>query len=152
MSAGKPIMTRPKSALFSGLVHSEDGQLLETTFIGDEAHYVLLDDGFKRHILAESVDRQVVGWLRGQAIANKEMVSENMMELLGKDDLFTKAMIISNINKIDEVVDEGIPDDARTILGMMGFRVIVNLHGELVALKLPGQGNPFTQEFDDDDL
>jgi hypothetical protein len=80
------------------------------------------------------------------------MVSENMMELLGKDDLFTKAMIVSSINKIDEVMDEGIPDDARTMLGMMGFRVIVNLHGELVALKLPGQGNPFMQEIDDDEL
>jgi hypothetical protein len=33
----------------------------------------------------------------------------------------------------------GLPEDARTMLGMMGFKVIVNTHGEVVNLEMPGR-------------
>ncbi|GAB4448752.1 MAG: hypothetical protein Fur0044_44400 [Anaerolineae bacterium] len=128
-----------RQALFTGLIYNEAGQPVETTFIGSEPNYIILDGDFKRHVAAEEVDRQVVGWLQEQAEANKEMVSAGMMAMLGKDDLFTKAMIDSSLTHMERVMEQGLPDDARTMLGMMGFKIIVNTHGEVVNLEVPGQ-------------
>jgi hypothetical protein len=84
----------------------------------------------------------VIEWLQRQAEANKELVSQNVMTMLGKDDLFTKAMIDSSINRMGEIMEQGLPSDARLMLGMMGFRIIVNLHGEVIDLKMPAQELP----------
>jgi hypothetical protein len=127
-----------RQALFTGLIYNEAGQPVETTFIGSEPNYIILDGDFKRHVAAEEVDRQVIGWLQEQAEANKEMVSAGMMAMLGKDDLFTKAMIDSSLTHMERVMEQGLPDDARTMLGMMGFKIIVNTHGEVVNLEVPG--------------
>jgi hypothetical protein len=129
-----------RQALFTGLVYDEDGQPVETTFVGTEPHYVILDDDFKRHVAAIEVDRQVLNFLQEQAEANKDMVTQGMMGMLGKDDLFTKAMIDSSLTHMDRVMEQGLPEDARTMLGMLGFKIIVNLHGEVVNLEMPGQG------------
>ena len=64
------------------------------------------------------------------------------MAMLDKDDLFTKAMIDSSIGNMEQMMDQGIPDDARMMLGMMGFKVVINVHGELVKLDMPTQEAP----------
>jgi hypothetical protein len=38
-----------------------------------------------------------------------------------------------------KIMEMGLPEDARTMLGMMGFKIIVNMHGEVVNLEMPGQ-------------
>ena len=126
-------------ALFTGLVYDEAGQPVETAFVGTEPHYVILDGDFKRHVAAREVDRQVINFLQEQAEANKDMVTQGMMAMLGKDDLFTKAMIDSSLTHMDRVMEQGLPEDARTMLGMLGFKIIVNVHGEVVSLEMPGQ-------------
>jgi hypothetical protein len=136
-----------RQALFSGLVYDENGELVETTFIGTEPHYVVMDGDFKRHVPAESVDRQVIEVIQQQAEANKELVSEQIMTMLNQDDLFTKAMIDSSINHMDQVMEQGLPDDARMMLGMMGFKIIINVHGELVNLDMPAQESPGDEEW-----
>ena len=125
-------------ALFAGLVVDENGQPLETTYLGDEAQYVLDDNGFHRHIDAEAVDRQVLAQLQGQIEANKDMVEEGIMKMMGSEDIFTKAAIDKSIKDMDQVLKQGIPDEARQMLGMMGFRVVVNYHGEVVRIDQPG--------------
>ncbi len=137
-----------RSALFAGLVYSQEGDLVETTFIGPEPHYIIMDGNFKRHVPAEEIDRQVLEWIQQQASANKDMVSEQIMQFLGKDDLFTKAMIDSSIDRMDQqVMEQGLPDDARMMLGMMGFKIVVNVHGELVDLEIPSQELPGDEEW-----
>jgi hypothetical protein len=69
------------------------------------------------------------------------------MGMIGQDDLFTKAMIDSSIGNMEQMMVQGLPDDARIMLGMMGFKIIVNVHGEVVNLEMPGAGM-----IDDDDL
>jgi hypothetical protein len=32
----------------------------------------------------------------------------------------------------------GIPEDMRTYLGMMGFKVVINMHGEVLDIDQPG--------------
>jgi hypothetical protein len=33
---------------------------------------------------------------------------------------------------------QGIPDEARQMLGMMGFRIVVDYHGEVIRIDQPG--------------
>lgn len=125
-------------ALFAGLVIDENGQPLEVVNTGDEAQYVLNDDGFRRHIDAEAVDRQVLTQLQEQIEANKEAVEQGIMKMMGSEDIFTKAAIDKSIKDMDQVLKQGIPDEARQMLGMMGFRVIVNYHGDVLRIEQPG--------------
>jgi hypothetical protein len=62
-----------------------------------------------------------------------------MLQMLGKDDLFTKAMVDASIENMDQVIETGLPEDARTWLGMLGFRVVINRHGEVQELDMPEQ-------------
>jgi hypothetical protein len=130
-------------ALFAGLVFNERDEPAEVVYIGAAPHYVILDDEFRRHVEAGAVDRQVMELLRQQVLSNRELVTQEMLAMLGKDDLFTKAMIdasIQNLERHMEVLFEhGLPEDTRTWLGMLGFKVVVNIHGEVVRLDAPGQ-------------
>jgi hypothetical protein len=125
-------------ALFAGLVVDESDRPLEVVSIGDEAQYVLDDNGFRRHIDAEAVDRQVLVQLQGQIEANKAAVEEGIMKMMGSEDIFTKAAIDKSIENMDQVLKQGIPDEARQMLGLMGFRVVVNYHGEVLRINQPG--------------
>ena len=125
-------------AVFAGLVIGENGQSLEVVTIGDEAQYVLDDNGFRRHIDAEVVDRQVLTQLQEQIEANKDAVEQGIMKMMGSEDIFTKAAIDKSIQNMDQVLTQGLPDDARQMLGMMGFRVVVNYHGEVLRIEQPG--------------
>jgi len=127
----------PHPALFTGLVQDEEGQPVDTVLVGDVPHYVVDDAGFRRHIEAEAVDRQVIEMLRQQFLAHREIATEAMLQMLGQDDLFTKAMIDASIKNMDRVIEQGLPDEARAWLGMLGFRVIVNTHGQVVRLNMP---------------
>jgi hypothetical protein len=129
-------------ALFSGLVVDPDGRAVDTALVGGEAHYVVLDGDFRFHVLAEPVDREVLGVLREQIMANREAVTEGAMRMLGQDDLFTKAMIDSSLTNMDDhftrLIEQGLPEEARAYLGMLGFRIVLNYHGEIVRFEQPG--------------
>jgi hypothetical protein len=136
-------MNPPRHALFAGLVFNEQDEPAEVVYIGAVPHYVILDDGFRRHVEAETVDRQIIELLRQQILSNQELVTEGMLAMLGKDDLFTKAMIDASIQNIDRHIDllfqQGLHEDTRTWLGMLGFKVVVNVHGEVVHWDAPAQ-------------
>jgi hypothetical protein len=125
-------------ALFPGVVVDEQNRPLEVSMIGDEAQYVIDDNGFHRHIDAASIDRQVLNELQGQIEANKDLVEQQMMKMMGKEDLFTKAAIDQSLGNMDQVLERGLPDGALQWLGMMGFKIVVNLHGEVIKFDQPG--------------
>jgi len=131
--------TRARTALFAGLVQDEDGKPVDTVMVGDVPNYVVEVDGFRRHVEAEAVDRQVIELLREQFMEHREIATDAMLKMLGKDDLFTKAMIDASIKNMDQVIHQGLPEAARAWLGMLGFRVILNTHGEVVELEMPEQ-------------
>jgi hypothetical protein len=131
-----------RQALFAGLVFNEESAPAEVAYVGDEPHYVILDQDFRRHVASEYIDRQVLQWLQEQILANQQLVTEGMLSMLGKDDLFTKAMIDASIHNIDRLIDQGLPDDARAWLGMLGFRIAVDIHGDLLHVELPTQEGP----------
>ncbi len=126
-------------ALFAGLVFDEYERVVETAVIGGDAHYVIDDNGFRRHIDAEEVDRQVLGIFLEQLEDNKELAVEQMLNMMGKDDLFTKAAVDASLRNVDmdEIIKQGIPEQARNMMGMLGFRITINLHGEVVKMDQP---------------
>ncbi len=128
-----------RQAMFEGLVYDEYENPVSVAYIGDEAQYVVDDDGFHRHVDAEKIDRQVLNVFMQQLADNKDMAVEQAMSMMGKDDLFTKAAIDAQISNIDmeQIMAQGIPLQARNMLGMLGFRIIINVHGELIGLNQP---------------
>jgi hypothetical protein len=132
----------PKQPLFAGLVVDEEGHVAGTALVGDEPCYVVDDAGFRRHIPAEQVDRAVLAQMQEMMKGSEGFISEQTAKMLGQDDIFSKAMIenqLKNIDKqFDALVNAGIPEDARAYLGMMGFKVVINHHGEVVKLDQPG--------------
>ncbi len=128
-----------RQALFAGLIYDEEGQPVDTAVIGDEAQYVIDDDGFLRHVDAEAVDRQVLAIFLDQLEQNRDMAVEQTLNLMGKDDLMTKAAIEASLRNIDmdQIIAQGMPAQARDMMGMMGFRIIINFHGEVIGMDQP---------------
>jgi len=131
-----------RQPLFAGLVLDEFGNAAETTVIGDEPCYVVDDAGFRRHIPAEQVDKQVLGQIANLMKGSEDLISEQTAKMLGQEDVFTKAAIeqqLKNIDKqFDQLMQAGIPEDMRAYLGMMGFKVVINMHGEVLDIDQPG--------------
>lgn len=128
-----------RQAIFDGLIYDEYDNPVTTAVIGGEAQYVVDDDGFHRHIDAERVDRQILDFFLEQLAQNKDMAVQQAMEMMGQDDLLTKAAIDASLRNIsaDQIIAQGVPAQARDMLAMFGFRVIINIHGEVVRMDQP---------------
>ncbi len=111
-------------------------------YVGDEPCYVVDDNGFRRHIPSEQVDRQVLESMHEMIEGHEDIISEQAAKMLGQEDIFSVAMMASQLKQIEDhfetLLDTGIPEDARAYMGMMGFRVRINLHGEVLAVEQPG--------------
>ncbi|MCB0046662.1 MAG: hypothetical protein H6642_10660 [Caldilineaceae bacterium] len=129
-----------QNAMFSGLVIDERGNAVEVSQVGDRACYVVNDDGFHRHIDAEMVDRQVLRFMRGQVEGQRDLAVTSMLDMLGQDDIFTKAAIESSIDNMEDAVGNPIPQDALQWLGMLGFQIVINEQGEVQEINLPAGG------------
>lgn len=132
----------PKQALFQGLVFDEYNRPAETALVGDEPCYVVDDAGFRRHIPSEQVDRQVLGQIAELMKGSEDLISKETAKMLGQEDVFTTAAIEQQLKNIDRQFDQlmqaGIPEDMRAYLGMIGFKVVINVHGEVLSIDQPG--------------
>lgn len=132
----------PRQPLFAGLVIDESGRPAESAMIGSDPCYVIDDAGFRRHIPAEQIDRAVLSQMAEMMKGSEDILSEQTAKMLGQDDPFSKAMIEQQLKNIDKQFDilmqTGIPEDMRAYLGMMGFKVIINYHGEIIRVEQPG--------------
>ena len=131
-----------RMALVAGLVVDEDEQPIDVAMVGGEAFYVVEDDGFRRHVESEEVDRQVLDHLKEMIAGHEDLITEGTMKMIGQEDVFTKAMIETSLNDMDaqfnQLIEQGLPEEARAWMGMLGFRVVINLHGEVVRVEQPG--------------
>lgn len=132
----------PRQPLFAGLVVDENDRAVGTTTVGEEPFYVIDDSGFRRHIPAEQVDRQVLMQMQEMLKGSEDFVSEQTAKMLGQEDIFTKAAIERQLKNMDQQFDalmqQGIPEEGRAYLGMLGFKVIINYHGEVLRIEQPG--------------
>jgi hypothetical protein len=138
------------NALFAGLVVDENDRVLETTYVGQDPCYVIDDQGFRRHILSETIDRHVLNEMVKMVEGHEEILTEQAAKMLGQDDLFTHAILLNQLKQMDkqfeQLLQTGMPEEARAYLGMMGFKIIVNVHGEVLDVKQPGIAGPEDEE------
>lgn len=131
----------PRQPLFAGLVIDENGNVAETAFVGSEPFYVVDDAGFRRHIPSEQVDRVVLAQIADMMKGSEEFLSEQTAKMIGQEDIFTKAMLenqLKNIDKqFDQLLETGMPEDMRMYLGMVGFKIVINVHGEVLRVEQP---------------
>jgi len=140
----------PRQPLFAGLIYDENDQPVQVSYVGDEPCYVVDDFGFHRHIASEQVDRQVLQMMTSQIEGSEGVVAEQAAKMLGQTDIFSRAMIenqLKNIEKqIETVLATGIPEEGRAYMGMLGFRIRINVHGEIIGIEQPGAVDDGTDE------
>ena len=132
----------PTEPLFTGLVFDEDDQLVETTYIGSDPCYVVNDNGFRRHIPSSDVDRQVLNLMKDGIEGHEEIISEQAAKMTGQDDIFSRAVFLEQLKNIDrqfeQLIEEGLPEDGRAFMGMTGFKIVIDHHGDVVDFEQPG--------------
>jgi hypothetical protein len=128
-------------ALFGGLIVDEMDRPVDEAVIGGAAFYVVDDDGFLIHIESEKIDRQVLTHFQELIEGKEDLISEGTMKMIGQEDIFTKAAIESSLKHIDsqfdQLIEQGLPEEARSWLGMVGFRIVINHHGEVLKVEQP---------------
>jgi len=132
-----PPASKNQKALFPGLVYGESGEVADVVHIGDEAFYVILDDGFRRHVEASTIDNAVIADLQEHILSMREEIVPGMLQMLGKTDLFTKAAVDSSIRNLDTGIRQGNPEQWAPMLKLLGFRVVVDIHGNVVEMIYP---------------
>lgn len=132
----------PSKPLFSGLIVDENEKAVDFAYVGDTPCYVVDDAGFRRHIPSEDVDRQILNWMKNAIEGHEDLLTEQTAKMLGQEDPFSRAMIENQLKQIDQqfeqLLNTGIPEEGRAYMGMMGFRVVINVHGEVIEVNQPG--------------
>ena len=132
--------------LFQGLIFDENDQPVEVVNVGDEPCYVVNDAGFRRHIPSENVDRQILLTMSKLVEGHEDELANQTAKMLGQDDIFSKALIENQLKNLEQqfetVLKTGIPEDGRAYMGMMGFRVKINVHGDVLEVNQPGMIAP----------
>lgn len=135
-----------KQPLFEGLITDEYDNPVETAYVGGEPCYVVNDAGFRRHIPSEDVDRQVLEKMSEMIAGHEDLLSEQAAKMLGQDDIFTRAMIENQLKQLDQqfdrILEAGLPEESRAYMGMTGFRIRVDVHGEVIEINQPGMIEP----------
>lgn len=135
-----------KKALFEGLIVDERERPAEVAYVGEESCYVVDDAGFLRHIPSEDVDRQVLNLMREMIEGHEDLLSDQAAKMLGQDDIFSRAAIATQLREVDKQFDQlflvGLPEEARAYLGMIGFKIRINVHGEVLDVEQPGMIAP----------
>jgi hypothetical protein len=137
-------------AVFEGLVVDELDRVAEVTYVGDEPCYVVDDAGFNRHIPSEQVDLQVLQSMTEMIEGHEDLISEQTAKMLGQEDIFSIAMISEQLKQVDQQFEKllasGLPEETRAYLGMVGFKVVIDVHGEIVDIRQPGMIDPDSEE------
>jgi hypothetical protein len=135
-----------KRPLFTGLVIDEYDNPVDTAWVGDEPCYVVDDDGFRRHIPSAHVDRQVLQKMGEMIEGHEDLLSEQAAKMLGQEDIFSRAMIENQLKQMDQqfdrILETGIPEEGIAFMGMTGFRIRINVHGEVIEVVQPGMIDP----------
>jgi hypothetical protein len=81
---------------------------------------------------------------------HEDILGEQAAKMLGQDDIFSVAMLVNQLKQVDSQFDNllntGIPAEARAYMGMVGFKVRINLHGEVIDVEQPGMTDDGTGE------
>lgn len=132
-----------RNALFEGLVFDEKNEPLKAGHVGEEAVYILDDDGFFKHLPAEKIDRAILAEIASMIKGHEDLLTDQAASMMGTEDVFSKAIIENQMkdieNQFSQLADIGISEDMRAYMGMTGFKVIVDYKGEVLEFRVAGQ-------------
>ena len=128
-----------RQAIFAGLIVNEEDEPVGVRYVGGEPFYVIPDGDFERHVEAVAVDDAVLQVLHEQILSMQDVIVENVLKILGREDLFTKASVDAALKNFKQAFRQADPQQWKPWLGMLGFRIIVNIHGEVVKVEYPEQ-------------
>ncbi|HOW92481.1 MAG TPA: hypothetical protein PK883_09205 [Anaerolineaceae bacterium] len=127
--------------LFKGLIIDEFDQPVGTAFVGGEPCYVINDNGFLRHVPSKPIDLEILKSFGNQIEGNEKLIADQATKMLGQEDLFTRAIVEAQLKNLDKqyelILNTGLPEETRVYLGMMGFRVTLDIHGEILKIEYP---------------
>lgn len=124
-------------AMFEGFICDEQLRPLAIGWVGADACYLYDDAGFLKHLDAAEIDRKILQFFKDQVLENKETAIRGMLEMMGKDDIFTKTALEYQLAHMDENVDQVIPPQARELLRTLGFKIIIDDQGNLIDIQMP---------------
>ena len=78
-------------------------------------------------------------------VGRQELSFDYSPEAFGREIAYARTF--GFLKDVQQMMDQGLPDDARMMLGMMGFKIVINVHGELVNLDMPAQELPGDEEW-----
>jgi hypothetical protein len=135
-----------RKAIFAGLVIDENDNMASISYVGNEPCYVVDDSGFRRHIPSEFVDRQVLEKMMEMIQGHEGSLSEQVAKMLGQEDIFTRALIENQLKNMEtqfqRIIETGIPEEGIAYMGMTGFRIRINVHGDVLEIEQPGLVDP----------
>jgi hypothetical protein len=83
----------------------------------------------------------VLDFLKEQILENKDILTDQTAKMLGQEDIFTRAVIENQLAGIDDQMDllmnMGLPQNNREYLGMVGFKVRIDVHGDVLEIIQP---------------
>ncbi len=139
-----------KYALFSGLIYDENDNPVNFSYVGNEPVYIIDDQGFKRHVSSEYIDRQVWEQLTSNIAGNEKFLADQTAKMLKVNDIFSQAVIENQLKNVSQQFESmqtiGIPADNKSYLEMMGFKIVVNIHGDVIRLDQPADNPPLEEE------
>lgn len=132
-----------KQAIFSGLVFDEQDRVVSTNTIGGESFYIVDDNGFKRHIPSEDIDKPMMKLFTDQVEGNEDLLADQAAKMTGQDDLFSVAIFKNQMKNLDKEIESlyntGLPEEAKSFMGMMGLKITIDVHGDIVNVNMPSR-------------
>lgn len=124
-------------ALFPGLVYNQAGEEARVVTIGGVAHYAIPEDGFLRHVEAYYVDESVLSRMQEMMSTMRDEIVAGMLQLMGTDDILAKAAIEASIDNVGQSLRRSDSSQWAPMLRLYGFRVIVDVHGDVQEIIFP---------------
>ena len=126
-------------AVFGGLVFNEAGEAARVVSLGGVDHYAVPDQDFLWHIEAYRIDDVVLDEMQRQLGEVRPQVVEMMLDMLGRRDIFTKAALDASVENLAANVRRSDTAQWATMLGLAGFRIVVDHRGEVLDIVFPSQ-------------
>jgi len=123
--------------LFEGLVYDESEHPARAVWIGDTGHYAVEDAGITWHVAAQAVDHAIIEVIQGQLAEQQQEVVSAMLQMLGQDDIFTKAALDASLRNLEEGMRANPSREWIPYLQFAGFRAIIDFRGNLVEIRTP---------------
>jgi hypothetical protein len=128
-----------QQALFPGLVYNQAGEEARVVSIGGVAHYAVPDEGFLRHVEALLVDEAAVLALQETMSSMRGEIVAGMLQMMGTDDILAKAALEASIDNVGPSLRRSDRSQWAPMLRLYGFRIVVDVHGNLHEIIFPRQ-------------